>query len=95
MNQDNKCHKYNVGCSMIAFFAGAAIGAVVAALTTKKTGAERCDDIKDLSHQLKLKAKSLTNEANKAWKIAKQYTSSKHECNSECVDNCKSNIDSE
>ena len=93
MSQCNHKNSHNVSCTLIALLAGAAAGAILAALTTKKTGVERRDDLKNLSHRLKLKAQSLTREANQAWDAVRDYAkttgnSEDHTCSPECEDDC-------
>ena len=93
MSQCNHKNSHNVSCTLIALLAGAAAGAILAALTTKKTGVERRDDLKNLSHRLKLKAQSLTREANQAWDAVKDYAKptgrgEDHTCGPECGDDC-------
>ena len=94
MDQCNKNHGSHVTCALAALLTGVAIGAVVAALTTKKTGAERRSDLESLARRLRLKAESLTNEANEAWTAVKKYASTtgehfKHHCGPECGDDCR------
>lgn len=89
MDQCNKNHGKHATCTLVAILAGVAIGAVVAALTTKKTGAERRNDLESLARRLRLRAESLTNEANEAWTAVKNYASTtgehfKHHCSKEC-----------
>jgi len=93
MDQCNKNHGNRATCTLAALLAGVAIGAVVTALTTKKTGAERCSDLESLARRLRLRAESLTNEANEAWNAVKKYASNtgehlKHHCGPECGDDC-------
>lgn len=47
------------GTLAIAFLAGAAVGAVVMALTTPKTGPQVRDDLKDLGIRIRSKAAGL------------------------------------
>lgn len=94
MGQCNKDHGSTATCALIALLAGAAIGAVVTALTTKKTGAERRSDLESLARRLRIRAESLTNEANEAWCAVKKYASTngehfKHHCGPECGDDCR------
>ena len=60
---------------LLTFLAGAAIGATVVALTTRKTGPERCQDLKDLANRTKLKAGAMANEAAETWDDLKGRTS--------------------
>jgi uncharacterized membrane-anchored protein YhcB (DUF1043 family) len=94
MDQCNKNHGNHATCTLVALLAGVAIGAVVTALTTKKTGAERRGDLESLARRLRLRAESLTNEANEAWTAVKKHVSTtgehfKHNCGSECGDDCR------
>ncbi len=93
MDQCNKNHGHHATCVLVALLAGAAIGAIVTALTTNKTGAERRGDLESLAQRLRLRAESLTNEANEAWTAVKKYASTngehlKHHCSTECDDDC-------
>ena len=95
MDQYNKDRGHNATYVLVTLLAGAAIGAVVTALTTNKTGAERRGDLESLARRLRLKAESLTNEANEAWAAVKKYASAnsehfKHHCSPECGDDCRS-----
>jgi gas vesicle protein len=60
--------------TFLAFLAGAAVGAVVVALTTPKTGPELRGTLKDLGHQAKCKASELSAEATDAWDDMKDRT---------------------
>ena len=46
---------------LLTFLAGAAVGAVVVALTTRKTGPELRGDLKDLARRAKRKAEALAD----------------------------------
>lgn len=60
---------------MLTFLAGAAFGAVVAALTTPKSGAELRGDLKDFGGKAKRKAGDLANDAWEVWEDMKGRTS--------------------
>lgn len=51
----------------LLFLAGAAVGALVIALTTPKTGTELRDDLKILGRRIKGLGKELRGEAEEAW----------------------------
>ena len=72
MTQDNNPIGY--GSMLLTFLAGAAIGATVVALTSRKTGPQRCDDLKDLACRAKLKARAMTEDAHAAWDGMKDRT---------------------
>lgn len=63
------------GGMLLTFLAGAAIGATVVALTTRKTGPERCEDLKNLASQARLKAAAMAEGAGAAWEETKERTS--------------------
>jgi gas vesicle protein len=50
------------GSTLLFFLLGAAVGAVVVALTTPKTGRDLRSDLKDMSNKVRDKARRLTNE---------------------------------
>lgn len=50
------------GSTLLFFLLGAAVGAVVVALTTPKTGRELRGDLKDMSNKVRDKARRLGNE---------------------------------
>ncbi|WP_306590471.1 YtxH domain-containing protein [Geothrix sp. 21YS21S-4] len=58
---------YSISPAILAFFAGAAVGAVVVALTTPRTGPEFRGDLKDLTRRAKRKAAQLADHASEAW----------------------------
>lgn len=60
--------------TLLTFLAGAAIGAVVVALTTPKTGPELRGNLKDLSLRAKLKAGQLADDASEGWDDLKGRT---------------------
>jgi gas vesicle protein len=72
MNQESNPSGY--GSMLLTFLAGAAIGATVVALTTRKTGPQRLDDIKDLAYRARLKASSMADDAGEAWDDMKGRT---------------------
>jgi gas vesicle protein len=57
---------------LLTFLAGAAVGAVVVALTTPKTGPELRGDLKDFSRRAKGKAGELTDDACEAYDDMKE-----------------------
>jgi gas vesicle protein len=69
---ETKCSSY--GSTLITFLAGAAIGAVVVALTTPKTGPELRGDLKDLSLRAKRKAGEMADDASDTWDDLKDRT---------------------
>jgi len=72
MNQETTSP--SLGAMLLTFLAGAAAGAVVVALTTRKTGPELRGDIKDLACRAKLKAGALAEEASVAFDGMKERT---------------------
>jgi gas vesicle protein len=62
------------GPTLLAFLAGAAVGAVVVALTTPKTGPELRGDLKDLTRQAKCRAGKLADDASETWDDLKGRT---------------------
>lgn len=58
----------------LTFLAGAAVGAVVVALTTPKTGPALRGDLKDLANRAKLRACDLAEDAGVAWDGMKDRT---------------------
>ena len=71
MSQENTTP---VGSMLLTFLAGAAVGAVVMALTTPKTGPELRGDLKDLAGRAKRKAGDLADEAYEALDDMKERT---------------------
>jgi gas vesicle protein len=61
--------------TLLTFLAGAAVGAVVVALTTPKSGPELRGTLKDLSCRAKNRAEGLAEEAGEAWDDLKDRTS--------------------
>ena len=72
MNQESTSSP--LGTLLLTFLAGAAAGAVVVALTTRKTGSELRGDIKDLACRANLKAGAMAAEASEAWDGMKDRT---------------------
>lgn len=72
MNPENNS---SMGPILLSFLAGAAVGAVVVALTTPKTGSELRGNLKDVARRAKCKAGSLADDASGAWDEAKERTS--------------------
>ena len=64
----------NLGPMLLTFLAGAAVGAVVVALTTPKTGPELRGDLKDLSVRAKRRAGELAEDASDTWDDLKGRT---------------------
>lgn len=62
------------GLTLMTFLAGAAVGAVVVALTTPKTGPELRGNLKDLTHRAKCKAGELADDASDSWDDLKGRT---------------------
>ncbi|BDU74885.1 YtxH domain-containing protein [Mesoterricola silvestris] len=50
------------GSTLLFFLLGAAVGAVVVALTTPKTGRDLRSDLKDMSNKVRDKARRVGNE---------------------------------
>ena len=73
MTQESNAPGY--GSMLLTLLAGAAIGATVVALTTRKTGPERCQDLKDLAGRAKLRAGAMAEDAGAAWDEVKGRTS--------------------
>ena len=74
MNQDSTNASSSMGTMLLTFLAGAAAGAVVVALTTRRTGPQLRGDLKDLALRAKLKADDLVDDASGAWTEAKTRT---------------------
>ena len=62
------------GPTLLTFLAGAALGAVVVALTTPKTGPELRGDLKDLTRRGKRRAGELIDGASDSWEEMKNRT---------------------
>ena len=65
MNQESTSS--SIGTMLLTFLAGAAVGAVVVALTTPKSGPELRGDLKDLASRAKRKAGDLADNASETW----------------------------
>ena len=59
---------------LLTFLAGAALGAVVVALTTPKSGPALRNDLKGMANRAKFKACDLADEASEAWDGLKDRT---------------------
>lgn len=59
---------------LLSFIAGAAVGAVVVALTTRRTGPQLRGDIQDLARRAKLKAGAMAEAASGTWDGVKERT---------------------
>ncbi|MGA2083760.1 MAG: YtxH domain-containing protein [Holophaga sp.] len=57
----------SIGTSLMLFVAGAAIGGLLVALNTPKTGPELREDIRDLGRRARRKAEGLAEDAEGAW----------------------------
>jgi len=57
----------SIGESLMMFVAGAAIGGLLVALNTPKTGPELREDLKGLGRRARSKAEGLAEEAEEAW----------------------------
>jgi gas vesicle protein len=55
------------GPTLLTFLAGAAVGAVVVALTTPKSGPELRGNLKDLANRAKRRTGELADNASEAW----------------------------
>jgi gas vesicle protein len=64
-----------IGPLLLTFLAGAAVGAVVVALTTPKSGPELRGDMKDLARRARRRAGLLADDACGAWDDMKERTS--------------------
>jgi gas vesicle protein len=64
----------NLGPTLLTFLAGAAVGAIVVALTTPKTGPELRGDLKDLTLKAKRRAGELAEDASDTWDDLKGRT---------------------
>jgi gas vesicle protein len=63
---------YPMGPMLLTFLAGAAVGAVVVALSTPKSGPELRGDMKDLARRARRKAGLLADDASEAWDHLKE-----------------------
>ena len=66
--------KPSLGPTLLTFLAGAAVGAIVVALTTPKSGPELRGDLKDLALRAKRKAGEVADEACDTWDDLKGRT---------------------
>ena len=66
--------KPSLGLTFLTFLAGAAVGAVVVALTTPKSGPELRGDLKDLALRAKRKAGQVADDACDTWDDLKGRT---------------------
>jgi gas vesicle protein len=57
----------SIGTSLMLFVAGAAIGGLLVALNTPKTGPELREDIQSLGRRARNKAEGLAEDAGEAW----------------------------
>ena len=64
MNQENPSS--SIGPMLLTFIAGVAVGAVIAALVTPKSGPELRGDLKDVAARAKRKAADLARDASDA-----------------------------
>ncbi len=64
----------SIGPMLITFLAGAAVGAVVVALTTPKSGPELRGDLKDLTWRARRRAGELAEDASDTWDDLKVRT---------------------
>jgi len=62
------------GPMLLTFLAGAAVGAVLTALTTPKSGPELRGDLKDLAGRARRRATALANDASEGWEDLKERT---------------------
>lgn len=72
MNEPKASSPY--GTTLLTFLAGAAVGAVVVALTTPKSGPELRGDLKDLTLRAKRKAGQMADDASDTWDDLKGRT---------------------
>jgi len=70
----NESKSSSMGTTLLTFLAGAAVGAVVVALTTPKTGPELRGDLKDLTLRAKRRAGQLADDASDTWDDLKGRT---------------------
>jgi gas vesicle protein len=72
MNQESSSSSVN--SLLLTFIAGAAVGAVVVALTTRKTGPQLRGDLKDLARRAKLRVGSMVEDASEAYEGLRDRT---------------------
>jgi gas vesicle protein len=65
----------SIGESLMLFVAGAAIGGLLVALNTPKTGPELREDLKGLGRKARRKAEGLAEDAEGAWDRLKDRAS--------------------
>jgi len=65
----------SMGTMLLTFVAGAAVGAVVVALTTPKSGPDLRGDLKNLARRAKCGAGNLADDASDTWDDMKGRTS--------------------
>lgn len=70
----NESKSSSMGTTLLTFLAGAAVGAVIVALTTPKTGPELRGDLKDLTLRAKRRAGQLADDASDTWDDLKGRT---------------------
>ncbi len=61
------CWPDGMGNLLLTFLAGAAVGGVLVALTTPKSGDELRGDLRNLARRARWKAEDLAEEADEAW----------------------------
>jgi gas vesicle protein len=71
MSQENNGSNTSL---LLAFIAGAAVGALVVALTTPKSGKEVREDLKSLGKRARSKLGDVTDDAGEIWEEAKERT---------------------
>ena len=64
-----------ISTAALTFLTGAAVGALVVALTTTRTGSDLRRDLKAMGRRLKGKAEAWGEEAEGAWETAKDHGS--------------------
>lgn len=74
MNEKTTPSSSSMGPMLLTFAAGAALGAVVVALTTPKSGPELRGNLKDLARRTKERAGELAEDASLAWNGMKDRT---------------------
>ncbi|GLH73401.1 hypothetical protein GETHLI_19030 [Geothrix limicola] len=70
----NEPRPSSYGTTFLTFLAGAAVGAVVVALTTPKTGPELRGNLRDLGLRAKRRAGELAEDAADTWDDFKERT---------------------
>lgn len=64
----------SVGGSLMLFLAGAAVGGLLVALNTPKTGSELREDLKGLGRRAQKGAEGLADDTREAWDKLKRRT---------------------